>query len=188
MHISRTDSCIDNRKTQCLCFASKGIMLIFLYYRLQEVCQLNQQCMIHLSAHNLGQQRVSRVNNRSRWFQCSLCSRVVRVFSIASCDHRKPNDQASGEEREDARGNLKAPRVRQMIFVGIAAADPEVFALKSKRVVTEDHCCRHQEHTCRQTNTNPLKPRYNLQSRVVTELIIILNYNLSAPITKQQHS
>lgn len=75
-----------------------------------------------------------------------------------------------------------------MIFIGIAAADPEVFALKSERIVTKDHCRRHQEHTCSQTNMNLLKTPSNLQSQVVIELRIILNYNLSATTTKQQHS
>jgi len=124
-----------------------------------------------------------------RWFLCSLCCWVVCVFSITRCDHGKPNDETAGEERQDACGNLKAPRVRQMIFIGITAADPEVFALKSKRIVTKDHSSRHQEHTCTQPKMNRLKTCYNLQSQVLNELRVILTTICnSATVTKQQHS
>lgn len=70
------------------------------------------------------------------------------VFGVlASLQNGQPDKQSSGDEAEDAGGNLEAPGVRQVVVVWIAA-DPEVLALELECVVRKDHGGHHQKHSC----------------------------------------
>lgn len=89
------------------------------------------------------------------------------VFGVlASLQNGQPDKQSSGDEAEDAGGDLEAPGVRQVVVVWIAA-DPEVLALELECVVRKDHGGHHQKHSCKQRSNNrnlAMQSIYDLKS------------------------
>jgi len=64
---------------------------------------------------------------------------VVVIFAVAGGEDGQPDDESTGDERQDAGRHLEAPRIPEPVVVGRSATNPEVLALETEGVVGEDH-------------------------------------------------
>lgn len=72
-----------------------------------------------------------------------LFSSLVVVPGLEDDD---PDKETTGDKRQHGGGHLEVPRPRQVVVEGICSAEPEVLALETEGVVSEDHHRHHDEH------------------------------------------